>query len=246
MNFNEKGHELFISKIQDQIRSCQKRYQMIQTSFLTPVQQEIVQKLAGKKIMYSLYGGYENAQRKVACFSSYETDFEYGITILVSKVDLRFRKVSHKDVLGALMNLGIEREMLGDLIVEEDCIIIFIKEKMAEYIIQNTNRIANCPVSFEILDNITITSKLTEEILVNASSLRLDAIISSLAHVSRSEATMMLRRGFVKLNDVVLEENRQLCNNDFVSIRRCGRFQFKEVKTVTKKGCLLLRFDKFI
>lgn len=246
MNFNEKGHELFISQIQDQIRSCQKRYQMVQTSFLTPVQQEIVQKLAGKKIMYSLYGGYENAQRKVACFSSYETDFEYGITILVSKVDLRFHKVSHKDVLGALMNLGIEREMLGDLIVEEDRIIIFVKEKMAEFIMQNTNRIANCPVSFEILDNITITSKLTEEILVNASSLRLDAIISSLAHVSRSEATMMLRRGFVKLNDVVLEENRQLCNNDFVSIRRCGRFQFKEVKTVTKKGRLLLRFDKFI
>mgnify|MGYP007116384940 FL=1 len=81
------------------------------------------------------------------------------------------------------------------MIVEEDRIIIFVKEKMAEYIIQNTNRIANCPVSFEILDNITITSKLTEEILVNASSLRLDAIISSLAHVSRSEATMMLRRG---------------------------------------------------
>lgn len=79
--------------------------------------------------MYSLYGGYENAQRKVACFSSYETDFEYGITILVSKVDLRFRKVSHKDVLGALMNLGIEREMLGDLIVEEDRIIILSKRR---------------------------------------------------------------------------------------------------------------------
>ena len=197
-------------------------------------------------MFYRMYGGYAQAQRKIACFSNLEDDFQFDITILISHVDLRFRNLSHKDVLGALMNLGIEREMLGDLVVEKNRIIIFAKKNMENYIVQNLTRIASCPVSFCAVDEIVVDKKMTEQILINVSSLRMDAIISSLAHVSRKEASAMLHKGYVKLNDIVLEQNRQLCNNDFVSIRRCGRFQYIDIKSTTKKGRLVLRFEKFI
>lgn len=246
MNFDYKGHELFISQIQDQIRLCNFRYKRVMTSFLTPVEQEIVKQITPNSLCCSMYGGHEDAQRKVACFSQYEDDYDYEIAILRTKLDSRFKEIGHKDCLGALMKLGIEREMLGDLIVEEDQIVIFCKTTMAEYICNECTRIASCNVDFEKVDSIVITKPLTEEILIHSPSLRLDAVISSLAHVSRSDATQLIRKGFVKLNDVVLEQNRQLCNNDFVSIRRCGRFQFKDIKSTTKKGRLILRFDKFI
>ena len=74
------------------------------------------------------------------------------------------------------------------------------------------------------------------------SSLRLDSVVAQLSHCSRSEALKNIHAGFVKVNDVVLE----LCNNDFVSIRKTGRFQFKEVVSTTKKGRLVLNFDQYI
>ena len=94
--------------------------------------------------------------------------------------------------------------------------------------------------------SIVITKNNTKEIRIMCSSLRLDSIVAQLSHCSRSEALKKIHAGFVKVNDVVLEQNLQLCNNDFVSIRKTGRFQFKEVVSTTKKGRLVLNFDQYI
>lgn len=246
MNFNYSGHELFISQIQDQIRLSELRYSQVVTSFLTPVEQEIINQIVSKNIFVSMYGGHIHAQRKVAVFSPFESKCDYEISILSSKFDSRFKSITHRDVLGVLMNLGIEREVLGDLIVEEDRIVIFCKEYMSDYIIDNCTKISSCSISFKRLDQVEINTPLYEEIFINSSSLRIDAVVSSLANVSRSDAQALIKRGYVKLNDVVLETHKQLCNNDFVSIRRCGRFKFVDIKSTTKKNRLVLRFEKFI
>lgn len=144
------------------------------------------------------------------------------------------------------MHLGIEREMLGDLVVEDCRIVIFCKNQIADFIRMNCTLVGRVRVSFELVDFVDIQSAQTKEILIHAASTRLDCIVASLAHISRSEATSMIHHGLIKVNDNVLEENRQLCNNDFVSIRKCGRFQFKDVKSTTKKGRLILRFEQYI
>lgn len=199
-----------------------------------------------KSINFGFYGGFDYAQRKVACFYPYDDIEQYDISILESKFDNRFRKISHKDILGALMHLGIEREMLGDLVVEDCRIVIFCKNQIADFIRMNCTLVGRVRVSFELVDFVDIQSAQTKEILIHAASTRLDCIVASLAHISRSEATSMIHHGLIKVNDNVLEENRQLCNNDFVSIRKCGRFQFKDVKSTTKKGRLILRFEQYI
>lgn len=246
MKFDYHGHELFISHIQDQIRLSDLRHHTVMTSFLTPVEQEIVKTIVPKNVQMNLFGGYDGAQRKVACFVPYEDNERFEISILVSKFDNRFKKISHKDILGALMHLGIERETLGDLIVDENRIVIFCKESIRDFIIMNLTSIGRVRVQFEEVDSIEIHTPTTKEILVHASSTRLDCVVASLAHISRSEATRMIHHGLIKVNDIVLEENRQLCNNDFVSIRKCGRFQYKDVQSTTKKGRYILRFEQFI
>lgn len=67
-----------------------------------------------------------------------------------------------------------------------------------------------------------------------------------IAHCSRSKAKEMLKAQYVKVNDIVLDENTQLCDNDFVSIRKVGRFQYKGIDAKTKKDRLVLRFEQYI
>ena len=123
---------------------------------------------------------------------------------------------------------------------------IFCKEKISKYIIDNCTQISKCTVHFEECLDYIITENNKKEIHIMCSSLRLDSVVAQLSHCSRSEALKKIHAGFVKVNDVVLEQNLQLCNNDFVSIRKTGRFQFKEVVSTTKKGRLVLNFDQYI
>ena len=73
----------------------------------------------------------------------------------------------------------------------------------------------------------------------------MDSIVASLANVSRSKAMKMIDQGNVKLNDVILEDNEQLCHNDYVSIRGIGRFQCLGVLSKTKKDRWILSFEKY-
>lgn len=116
----------------------------------------------------------------------------------------------------------------------------------SEFFIDNCTQIGKCTVHFEECLDYIITENNKKEIHIMCSSLRLDSVVAQLSHCSRSEALKKIHAGFVKVNDVVLEQNLQLCNNDFVSIRKTGRFQFKEVVSTTKKGRLVLNFDQYI
>lgn len=241
-----RGHEWFIAKLQDQFALIQKKRVPVQTSFLTPVEQRIVSSCAPKEIFVSFYGGYPYAQRKMAFLSLYEQEPDFDYTLLQSSYIATKRKLTHKDVLGALMHLGIQRNQLGDLYVDDHQIVLVCKENMASFIQNECDSIARCHVSFKENYQIVLPPPQTELIKVHAPSLRMDAIVASLAHCSRSQASELVRQGFVKLNDVVLEENERLCNNDYVSIRKVGRFCFMGIEAHTRKDRLVLRFEKYV
>ena len=244
MNFRWKGHELFVSQMSDQIWLACEKNQTIVTFFLTVSEQEIVKSLAGNKISVKFDGGSEHSERKVAIFSWNEAACS-DVVCLKSKYDSRFKTLKHPDVLGALMNLGIERNQLGDLIVEDDFVYIFTKESMADYIASSCLQIGKCKMDFHREYDVSFSHSNREPIQIQVASVRLDCIVAALAHCSRSKANDKIRQGFVKVNDIVLDESVNLCNNDFVSIRRVGRFQFLEVVSKTKKGRFNLRFDHF-
>ncbi len=245
-NFSyHQGHDSFVSKVKDLESLAQIRYKPVLTSFLTPYECTHIKDLLSKNTYLYLDGGYKDAQRKVACLSPYEIDPDFDFDCLKSSYDSRYAKLRHPDILGALLHLGIDRDFLGDFVIDENEIYIFSKKSLSAFIINELTSIGRCPISFSICQDYQIQSIPSEEIKINCASLRMDAIVAQLAHCSRSDAMKKIHQGFVKVNDVVLEENRQLCNNDFVSIRRAGRFQFKEVLSKTRKERLVLRFVKF-
>lgn len=245
MNVNKKGHELFISKMQDLINEAATRNRIVVTSFLSLSEQSILASMMPASIVLRFEGGYANAERKRAIFSAYEAEGEV-ISCLASKIDVRFRSLSHRDVLGALLGLGIERETIGDILFLPDQVVLFCLPSLAEYIKTNSSQAGKVGLDWKEIVFDQDFKLPREEIKINSASCRLDSIVSSLAHVSRSKAKAMIHQGLIKVNDLVLDENVVLCDNDFVSIRKTGRFQFKGIETTTKKERLILRFEKYI
>ena len=216
------------------------------TYFLSISEQSILQSMVPKNICLVFDGGYDQAQRKIACFIPEGYEGFSDCVCLHATYNSKFKTLTHSDLLGCLMHSGIERSVIGDLIVQKEDLYIFCKEKISKYIIDNCKQIGKCTVHFEECLDYIITENNKKEIHIMCSSLRLDGVVAQLSHCSRSEALKKIHAGFVKVNDVVLEQNLQLCNNDFVSIRKTGRFQFKEVVSTTKKGRLVLNFDQYI
>jgi RNA-binding protein YlmH len=244
MNFDYKGHELFISRMKDQISLVQNRNKSVVTSFLTPAQQNLLTQMCPADIHLTLWGGYEQAERKVACLSNYESDAY--VSILKSSYDPQYKKLSHKDLLGALLHLGIEREQLGDLIVAQDCLLIFCTTQMCDFISSYLYQIGKVPVSFHPIDRVEIEINNRQSMKVNTASLRTDALVAALANISRSKAAAMIKGGLIKVNDVILSENKVLESGDYLSIRKVGRFQIKELQGTTRKGRFVFEVDKFI
>ena len=143
-----QGHEWFIAKIKDMTALCQRRQQPVTTGFLTLAEQEIVKTLAGNQLTLQMNGGYEDAERKIARLSPYPCQAP-DVCVLTARYDGRFGKaLTHKDILGALMHLGIERETIGDLLVMEERLYIFCTEGMADYIASSLTQIGRHSVSF--------------------------------------------------------------------------------------------------
>ena len=200
----------------------------------------------------TLWGGYENAERCVACFGDreYFTDnADYPIKcILIKPVNQKFAdNLTHRDFLGSLMGLGIRREVLGDIIINENCGYLFCLENIADYIIENLTQVRHTTVKCEITEKIpadVLPQPENREIIV--SSERLDVIVSAIYKMSRSQVLPIFHTEKVFVNGAVKTSPSVTVNvNDKVSVRGFGRFIYKGVLRTTKKDRLVISVEVF-
>lgn len=192
-------------------------------------------------------GGYADARKKKIIFR-YDADDDFSdVVCLAAKIDQRFRKIGHRDILGALMHLQIDRHSFGDFWVEDDHIYLYTSSEMAEFLMANLIRINQLSVSFALSEEHPVQNFQMKEITVVAASERADAIVASLAHVSRAKAKEMIRQGLVQLNHVTLEHPDEVCNNNVtISIRGIGRFVFTGTERTTRNGRIAAVFQQYI
>lgn len=231
-----RGNEEFAKRVYDQIDQMERQQRMIITPFFSPDQIRIVETICGKQTYYVKDGGYVGAERCRFAYMPYEQEVTMPICILCASYSSAYGKLQHRDILGALMNLGIERELLGDLLVSEQDIHILCDREIANYLQCNLTKIKRTTVHFKVVEaELNYEANITYEQRI-VSSLRLDALVATLTKVSRSKAQMMIQAGLVKVDHVVLEQSAYLCdNNSAISIRGYGRFEFSKVVKKTKK-----------
>ena len=199
-----------------------------------------------------LYGGYEDAERCVARFGDMEVlgyDEEFPISIIhIEPHAKKFAEnLGHRDVLGALINLGIKREVLGDIIIADKEYYVFCLRDISEFIIENLSKIRHTNVKCQIEENFTYKyepERISEEHIV--ASVRGDAIISKVFKLSRNTALNMFREKKVFVNGKTYENNSgMLKSGDIVSVRGYGKFKFEGILRETKKGKSTIKVVKY-
>lgn len=191
-----------------------------------------------------LYGGYENAERVVAGFGEGVDKNDFPIVCIEIKPAIQkfADKLSHRDFLGALMNLGIKRELLGDIIICDNVGYLFCLEHIADYIVSGLDRVRHTTVKASRIDNppVSATTPCEPDAII-VPSLRLDAIVSGVFRLSRSESARLFKAGKVFVNARLTESaSYQVKDNDIVSVRGMGRFQYLCQLRNTKKDRIVI------
>ena len=223
------------------------------SSFLDPYGQEIAETICASydDIQLDFEGGYAGAERQRAMLR--HTDFAgtpdgFGIACVEAVWNGQFARLTHRDVLGALMGLGIERELIGDILPASDAAKILCDVKIAEFIISNLTMIGAVGVQTALgnLEDIAPREERTKEIRATVSSLRLDSIAAAGFGISRSRAADDIAADKVKLNwQSAGSASKTVKQGDVLSMRGRGRVEVTEVRGQTKKGRTVVVLNRF-
>ena len=234
-----KGDEVFVKKILDYQFQALHHQRMILTPFYNRHEQDIVKSVIGKELKVESFGGFVNAesQRMIICPDFYMIDKEdFEIKVVEIVYHQQFGRIKHKDILGALMNLGIKRECIGDIDDGERCFFACTQQTYP-YIIQTLKQIKKAKVRLvECHEDIEIVHDFTSRSFI-LSSMRLDKIVSAMFKVSRQLASDAIRSGHVKVNYKIVEEVSYLCHNsDMISFKHHGRVKIVDENRQTRQG----------
>lgn len=194
---------------------------------------------------FTLYGGSDDADRKVVRFGSAE-ELGYEVPFPIVCVHIRpllpkfADKLSHRDFLGALMNLGIDRSTIGDIKVGESKAYLFCLDSIAEYICDNLDKIKHTSVKCTITDNYEeIPQEEPVRESIHVASCRIDACIAKVYNKSRGDVIELFRTGKVFVNGRLCENNaRTLKDGEVINVRGFGKFIYVGNPRETRKGKL--------
>lgn len=204
-------------------------------------------------VPWTLDGGGEDCERRMIRFGSRELlgyEEEFPISCLVVKPMARkfAEPLTHRDFLGALMNLGIERDVLGDIIVKDNAGYVFCEDAMAEYLREHLDRVKHTGVLCEITRDCPAEAKpelLEEEMVVSSS--RCDAIVAKAFKLSRSQSIELFRAKRIFVNGRQYENNSGVLKpGDIVSVRGFGKFIFCGFLQETKKGRIRIGVKRYV
>lgn len=200
------------------------------------------------RVPYEFFGGRENAERVMLRIGSVqELGYSQGYPIKIIEIKPKNAKfadsLTHRDFLGALMNLGIERSTLGDIVINDSVGYVFCTEKIAPFILENLDRIKHTSVSCAVCDGIpqVCEPKPTEKV-TQVTSLRVDLVVAKVYNLSRSVCKDMFASQKIFVNGRICESpGYALKENDLVSVRGFGRFTYTATCGMSKKGKLNIK-----
>ena len=191
----------------------------------------------------TVFGGADGTDRKVIRFGNpeelgYDEPFPIVCIAIEPLLEKFGENLNHRDYLGALMNLGIERENLGDIFIKGKTGYVFCLERIADYILENLTQVRHTHVKTRILETEeSFIQTEIEEMAVLVASERIDGVIAKVYNLSRSQSIEYFRAKKIYVNSRLCENNSyQLKPGDVISVRGFGKFVYNGVGYQTKKG----------
>ena len=241
--------ELLIARISDTAEICERTNKPKFLGFLSLEQTVLAQRFLEKRnVSYRFFGGFQDAQRVfLGCFPDWAEDFSFPITAIT----FSFRKndiLSHRNFLGSLMALGLKRESVGDILVEDGRAVVFLATEIKDFVLNEISKIGRTGVTLSEGYSLPLpkTNKLIEATDTIASN-RLDCVVSGVASVSRGVANELIEQGLVSVNSIVCQKNTKLVMpGDILTVRGKGKFTICSLSGKTKKQRTVLVYKKYI
>ena len=239
-------------KLVDFATQALKNHKYKLSGFLSPFEQEMAGTIANSlgDLKVDFDGGFVGAERqKVAfCNEDFQGTPAFEISVIKAEWNGEFARLGHRDVLGAILSLGVDRECVGDIIATKDFARIVVDKKMAEYFSTNLTQIGNVTVKTEIddLENIAPKEERVKEIKATVASLRADSVAAVGFGMSRSKAAADISAEKVQLNwQTVKNSSQTIKQGDVLSMRGRGRLEVAEITGQTKKGRIGILLKRF-
>lgn len=200
---------------------------------------------------YIFIGGYENAERKVLGFVC-DVNHIYSNPVGAVKVIVKTgigKSLSHRDFLGAILNLGIERAKIGDIIIKSFGAYIVVDKEIGEFIrwhLTQIGKYSNIEVEQIELEDLEIEKPLIKEIQGTVSALRADAIFAIAFGISRTTASKLLQNDKGRCNGVPVSSSSVLKEGDVGTLRGYGKMKLKSINGTTKKDRVHISIEKYI
>lgn len=257
---NNDSDKILTARVHDMIEISEKQYEPKFIGFMDLRQRSLILKELSriKFVRYRFFGGYPEAERVYLGVFPYEINeetFENDqpqikelLPFAPVEISWKFQSLTHRDFLGALLSLGVKRESVGDIVVEDGKAVIFVDKTILQFVLQNLERVGKTGVKCGAYEKETVTPHHEfKDIYDTISSARADCVVAALINASRSEAERLIKSGNINVNFEQIEENDYTVEEGAtVSIRGHGRFLIDTIGPLTKKGRLKFSARKYL
>ncbi|HHX60732.1 MAG TPA: hypothetical protein GX707_08465 [Epulopiscium sp.] len=244
-----------LKRILDLVYRAQKTYSVTYTDFVDPF-------LLGKIKSYRLdllginllsYGGLPASERQIIGLAHDEIDIEedeFPIGYLKISVKTGIGKpLSHRDYLGAIMGLGIEREKIGDLLIQGNEAFVMTHGDILDYVLHSldgVSRYGKVTCSTVLKEDIPHFEPEYKSINSTVLSARADAIIATGFEISRSTVVKLIMSGRAMCNGVIITQSTAINEGDTCTLRGHGKIKINEIGSMTKKGRTRVTIHRYI
>ncbi len=235
---------IFVNRLYDLAEQACKTGKYRFTGFLGLHEQNLLHKeeLSLNYAGLSLFGGSTDCERRIARFGcaqicGYDEDFPIALLRLTPVSQKYADRLTHRDVLGALMGLGIERSCVGDIYIKDNVAYVFALAQMARLICDELSSAKHTTLVCERIEALPegVGTALREEVFLVASE-RLDCIVAAVFNLSRETAAQLFQHEKVFVNGKLMQGSRTAPENAVISVRGFGRFRYDGIHSVSRKG----------
>ncbi|MBQ9941292.1 MAG: hypothetical protein IJO74_07125 [Clostridia bacterium] len=245
---------LLRNKILDAVYNAREKYMYCVFGFSDESEQSLLHSIIHSTGFtdYMFWGGYTDAERKCLGIFPSVPETEYFPISFIKFTSDKFSSLTHRDYMGKLLNEGVKRDILGDILIIDKhsaYVAIYNQNNMADYLCNSVSKIGRATVRCQLMPEgfIPDITKAFEIISFTVSSLRLDSVVAGAIHSSRTTALKLIHDGAVTLNHVQCTKPDCIMKcGDVFSVHRKGKFVLQENGGLTKKDKTRVNIKKYI
>lgn len=254
-----KEDKILEGQILDKLQQCESCDMYTYTQFLDLHQQSVAQKILqqemkGRNLKAFFYGGYEKAMRRCLFFLPAYMEDRWKevvadvITILEVSLKKKEQEVSHRDYLGAFIGAGMKRELIGDIVVQEQGAQILVLEEVSHVVLEEYSSVGRNQTACVLrsLAELNVHEEEREIQRGTLTSIRLDAMLALSYQVSRTKAQEWIQKGIVFVNYVEKYKNEfPFQEGDIIVVRGWGKIEIKSFGVKNKKNKIPVYYIKY-